>query len=188
MTTKEGQIADWDTFIDRFITEEITKDTPNPPKANFYKRAMVYMTQLSIHSSEPHQKGIIQFMRWIEKRKSTTKRMAPLKSKIYSSGYEWKVSLIPASFLPHCSLPQQQSFTNVDTNFRFHNYVAWLLLQMETKRCAWIEPHGRFALNVGDTEKPVPTPEISTINERRNIIEKNDLHGVLKVKNEMVLY
>ena len=79
---------------------------------------MVYMTQLFIHSSEPHQKGIIQFIRWIEKIKSTTKCMAPLKSKIYSSGYEWKVSLIPASFLPHCSLPQQQSFTNDDTNFR----------------------------------------------------------------------
>jgi len=39
----------------------------------------------------------------------------------------------------------------------------------------------------GDREKSVPTPEISTINERRNIIEKNNLHGVLKVKNEMVL-
>ena len=137
------------SFIDRFITEEITKDKPNPPKANFYKRGMVCMTQPSIHSSEPHQKGIIQFMRWFEKinsRESTTKPMAPLKSKIYPSRYEWKVSLIPASFLPHCSLPQQQSFTNADTNFWFHNYVACLLLQLETKRCAWIKPHGRFAL------------------------------------------
>ena len=44
----------------------------------------------------------------------------------------------------------------------------------------------RVSRNVGDREKPVPTPEISTINERRNIIEKNDLHDVLKVKNEMV--
>ena len=57
---------------------------------------------------------------------------------------------------------------------------------METKTCTWIEPYGRVALNVGNREKPVPTPEITTINERRNIIEKNDLHGVLKVKNEMV--
>ena len=83
MTAKEGQIADWDTFIDRFIAEEITRGTPNPPKANFYKRGMVYMTQLFIHRSDPHQKGIIHFMRWIEKinsRESTTKPMAPLKS------------------------------------------------------------------------------------------------------------
>jgi len=35
VTTKGGQIADWDTLIDRFISEEIIKDTPNPPKANF---------------------------------------------------------------------------------------------------------------------------------------------------------
>ena len=58
---------------------------------------------------------------------------------------------------------------------------------METKRCALIELHGRFALNIGNREKHVPTPETSTINERRNIIKKNDLHGVVKVKNEIVL-